>query len=118
MEFLHHEFKLAITKHFLFKSKVKSFVYGVDTPLEPILDHRQCNFGIWIKDFGFPLYGHIPAMQELGKVHEEIHDYATYLVNLKKAGKDEEAINGLLGLEERADHIIRLLHAIQAKLPS
>ncbi|QNF35687.1 CZB domain-containing protein [Adhaeribacter swui] len=118
MQYLDHEFKAAITKHFLFKSKVKSYVYGVDTALAPILDHRQCNFGIWIKDYGFPLYGHIPAMLQLNKVHEEIHEYATYLVNLKKSGKDEEAINGLAGLEERADQIIQLLHTIQAESQS
>ena len=115
MEFLNHEFKSALTKHFLFKSKVKSYLYGVDTPLEPILNHQKCNFGIWIKDFGFPLYGKIPEMQQLGKVHEHIHDYATTLVNLKKAGKEEEAIAGLPKLEEIAEQIIQLLHSIQAK---
>lgn len=112
---LNYEFKSALTKHFLFKSKVKSYLYGVDTPLDSILDHRKCHLGIWIKDFGFPMYGHIPEMQELGKVHEAIHDYAISLIKLKQAGKDEAAINGIGRLEELADQIIRLMHTIQEK---
>ena len=115
---LNHEFKAALTKHFLFKSKVKSYIYGVDTPLDSILDHRKCNFGIWIKDYGFPLYGQIPEMQELGKVHEDIHTYAITLVKLKQAGEDEAAINGIGRLEELAEQIIRLIHIIQDKFQS
>jgi hypothetical protein len=115
MDDLKHEFESAYTKHILFKSKVKSYLYGSDTPLEPIVDYRQCNFGIWIEDKGLPLYGHIPEMQQLDQVHRAIHDWAINLVNLKKKGQEEEAIAGIPVLEEIAAQITKLLQTIREK---
>lgn len=112
---LKHEFESAFTKHILFKSKVKSYLYGSDTPLEPITNYWQCNFGIWIQNSGLPHYGHIAEMQQLNQVHRHIHDYATVLVNLKKKGHDEEAIAGIPQLEKIADQITTLLNIIQKK---
>ena len=113
---LKHEFESALTKHILFKSKVKSYLYGSNTPLEPITDLRQCNFGIWLQNNGLPLYGHVPEMRQLDQVHHHIHDHAIKLVNLKKAGHTEEAIAGIAQLEEIATEITQLLHTIQRKL--
>ncbi|WP_169728008.1 CZB domain-containing protein [Adhaeribacter aquaticus] len=113
MENLDQEFKLALTKHLLFKSKVKSFLYGADIALNPILDQRQCNFGIWITQIGLPNYGHITEMVELARTHNKIHEHAIQLVNLKKAGKEEEAISGIPELEKIADKLLDLLKNIQ-----
>ena len=116
MNEIKHEFESAFTKHILFKSKLKSYLYGSDTPLEPIIDFRQCNFGIWLQNKGLPLYGHIPEMQQLDQVHRNIHDYAKKLVNLKKAGQVEDALAGISRLEEIAVQITQLLQIIQKKL--
>ena len=116
MDELKHEFESALTKHILFKSKVKSYLYGSNTPLEPILDLKQCNFGIWLQNNGLPLYGHVPEMQQLDQVHRDIHEHAIKLVNQKKAGRTEEAIAGISKLEEISTQITQLLHTIQRKL--
>ena len=116
MNELKHEFESALTKHILFKSKVKSYLYGSNTPLESIFDLRQCNFGIWLQNNGLPLYGHVPEMQQLDQVHRNIHEHAIKLINLKKAGQTEEAISGITKLEEIAIQITQLLQIIQKKL--
>ena len=115
MNDLKYVFESARIKHIVFKSKVKSYLYGSDTPLEPILNHRQCSFGQWIYEFGLTRFSHLPEMHQLEKVHRDIHDHATQLVNLKQANRTEPALAGLPQLELLAGNILRLLRQIQDK---
>ncbi|GEO04035.1 hypothetical protein AAE02nite_16990 [Adhaeribacter aerolatus] len=115
MSDLKYVFESAKIKHFVFKSKVKSYLYGSNTPLEPILNYRQCSFGQWIYDVGLPRFDHLPEMHQLEKVHRDIHDHAIYLVNLKQADRTETALAGLPKLEQLADSIVELLKQIQDK---
>ena len=115
MKDLKSEFKSAKIKHIVFKSKIKSYLYGTDTPLEPIINYRQCSFGIWIYDISLTRFNNLPEMHQLEKVHREIHEYAAHLVGLKQANLTEAALAGLPRLEEIAENIVKLLDKIQAK---
>lgn len=110
-----HEFESATVKHILFKSKVKSYLYGSATDLEPIVNYRVCSFGQWIYDKGMPLFGQLPEMQELEKVHKEIHDFASYLVKLKQENQTEKALDELPELERLANGIFDLLKKVQER---
>lgn len=112
---LKHEFESATVKHILFKSKVKSYLYGSATDLEPIVNFRVCSFGQWIYEKGLPLFGKMPEMQELEKVHKEIHEFAAYLVALKQENQTEKALEQLPELENRANAIFDLLKTVQEK---
>jgi hypothetical protein len=112
---LKHEFESATVKHILFKSKVKSYLYGSSIDLEPIVNFRVCYFGQWIYDRGLPLFGQIPEMQQLEKVHKEIHDFAAHLVKLKQENQTEKALNELPQLEILANGIFDLLKKVQKK---
>ena len=115
MNELKQEFELAITKHVLFKSKVRSYLYGSDIDLEPILDLTKCQFGKWLTENGLPRFGNMPEMQQLDQVHRDIHKHAIALVHLKQNGKTEEALTGVDKLNIIADELITLLRIIQAK---
>lgn len=115
MNNLKYIFESARIKHIVFKSKVKSYLYGTDTPLEPILNYKACSFGHWIYDIGLTRFNHLPEMHQLEKVHRDIHEYATHLVNLKKDNRTETALAGLPQLETLAENILKLLHQIQIK---
>ncbi|KAA5539243.1 CZB domain-containing protein [Adhaeribacter rhizoryzae] len=115
MSDLKYVFESAKIKHIVFKSKVKSYLYGSDTPLGPILNYRQCSFGEWIYDVGLTRFNNLPEMHELEKVHRDIHDHAIYLVNLKQADQTEKALAGLPQLEILAENIVKLLQQIQEK---
>lgn len=110
-----YEFESATVKHILFKSKVKSYLYGADTLLEPIVNYQVCSFGQWIYEKGLPLFGQLPEMQELEKVHKEIHDFASYLVKLKQENQTEAALDELGTLESKANEIFTLLKIVQEK---
>lgn len=115
MSDLKYLFESAKIKHIVFKSKVKSYLYGSDTPLGPILNYRQCSFGQWIYEVGLKQFNNLPEMHELEKVHQDIHEHAIHLVNLKQANQTEKALAGLPQLEKLAETIVKLLQQIQAK---
>jgi hypothetical protein len=114
-EKLKHEFESATVKHILFKSKVKSYLYGSDIDTEPITNYLECNFGKWIYEKGLPLFGDLPEMQELEKVHKEIHEFASYLVKLKNENQAEKALSQLPRLEILATNIYDLLKKVEVK---
>jgi PAS domain-containing protein len=55
-------------------------------------------------------------MQELEKIHADIHISARELVSLHKDGKEEEARKGLIVMEKIADHLVGLLAIVEHKL--
>ncbi len=112
------DFEQAKTKHLLFKSKLRSLLYGDVVDEAPVLSHFECTVGKWIYDHALKKYGHIPEMQELEKVHADIHTSARELVALYKSGKVEEARSGLTDMENIADHLVALLGSLEEKLKS
>ncbi len=114
---IHLDFEQAKAKHLLFKSKLRSILYGAKlTDEAPVLSHFECTVGKWIYNHALKAYGHIPDMQELEKVHADIHTSARELVALYKDGKEEEARKGLIGMEKIADHLVGLLAIVEHKL--
>jgi PAS domain S-box-containing protein len=111
------DFEQAKAKHLLFKSKLRSILYGAQLIDEaPVLSHYECTVGKWIYNHALKAYGHIPEMQELEKIHADIHTSARELVALYKDGKEEEARRGLTGMEKIADHLVGLLAIVEHKL--
>ncbi|GGG55528.1 CZB domain-containing protein [Hymenobacter glacieicola] len=113
---LKQEFESASVKHLLFKSKLRSFLYGSGTSEGPIRDPQACNFGHWITERALPEFGHLPETRELDRAHIRIHHVANRLMDLHQAGHKEEAIAGLSEINDLADHITKLLRTIEQKL--
>ncbi|HEX8516684.1 MAG TPA: PAS domain S-box protein [Bacteroidia bacterium] len=110
------DFELAKTKHLLFKSKLRSILYGVEVDEVPVLSHFECTVGKWIYDHALHAYGHHKEVHELERVHEKIHTSARRLVELYRKGNVEEARSGLGEMESVADSLVALLTALETKL--
>lgn len=116
-EYIHLDFEQAKTKHLLFKSKLRSILYGAQLQDEaPVLSHFECTVGKWIYNHALKAYGHIPEMLELEKIHADIHISAKKLVTLYKENRVEEARRGLVEMEKIADHLVGLLAIVEHKL--
>ncbi len=114
---IHLDFEQAKAKHLLFKSKLRSILYGSELIDEtPVLSHYECAVGKWIYNHALKAYGHIPEMLDLEKVHADIHNSARELIAQYKEGKQDEARKGLTGMEKIADHLISLLAIVEHKL--
>lgn len=110
------DFDQARIKHMLFKSKLRSILYGSNTDEQPILDERKCSLGQWIYGHALEKYGHIPEMLKLESVHSNIHNTAKELLNLYHSGKEAEAREGLSGINHIAEELVNLLNTIENKV--
>ncbi|GGE94831.1 CZB domain-containing protein [Hymenobacter cavernae] len=113
---LKQDFETALVKHLLFKSKLRSFLYGSGTAEEPIRDANTCALGKWINERALVQYGHLPEAQELDRVHRQVHQVANRLMDLHVAGQAEQAIAGLSDVQVLTDRISQLLRTMENKL--
>ena len=116
MKHIELDFQLARQKHILFKTNLRSILYGVTIDHAPVISQYECSVGKWIYGHALEDYKDIPEMVVLEKVHADIHICARKLVSLYENGKVEEARKGLIEMESIADHLINLLTEIEAKI--
>lgn len=110
------DFEQARTKHLHFKTQLRAILYGEDVDHAPVLSHHECSVGKWIYGYALYRYQHIPEIQELEKLHEDLHVCARELVELYKSGKIPEARDGLAWMEEIAERLVSLMTAIETKV--
>ena len=110
------DFNQARARHLLFKTNLRSILYGAEINNEPILSQFDCGVGKWIYGHALEQYGHLPEMHRLEKVHADIHTCARDLVAKYNKGFTEEARNGLGTMEDIADELISLLDTIEIKI--
>lgn len=115
-ENLKQDFEMAQVRHLLFKSKLRSALYGSGTAEAPIRDAQVCALGVWIRERALVAYAHLPESRELDKVHQQIHQEANRLLDLHQAGNVEQAIAGLASVQGFVDEITRLLRTMEQKL--
>ena len=113
---LKQDFESGMVKHLLFKSKLRSCLYGSGIGQGPIRDPAQCAFGHWIRDRALGPYTHLPESRELGVIHILIHQQANRLMDLHERGETERALAGLPAVEQLANQITRLLQVMEQKL--
>jgi len=116
INFIKLDFEQARAKHLLFKSKLRSILYGIAIDKSPVLSQYDCNLGKWIYGHALKVYGHIPEVHELEKVHASIHDVARNLIDLYNKGQVLEARAGLKEMEKIADQLVELLIVSEKKL--
>lgn len=117
-EAIKQDFESAVVKHFSFKARLRSFLYGNGSGKEqgPLRDPDQCGMGQWIAERWQGDYQHVPEMRELDALHRLIHQQANRLMDLHLAGRRDEALAGFAEVQALADRIQHLLQTMEAKL--
>jgi hypothetical protein len=111
------DFEGALVKHLLFKSKLRSFLYGTNTSEAAIRDPEVCALGQWIRERRSGAYAHLKQeMTRLDKVHRQVHEVANRLMDLRQNGQPEAGIAGLADIQAMTDEITTLLTAMQVRL--
>ena len=107
------DFEAALIKHIGFKTRLRSFLYGNASAEAPLRDPDQCLLGIWLHERRHGAYAHRPLMADLDREHRRIHAEANKLMDLRLAGRPDEAQAGFAAVQERANHITRLFDTLQ-----
>jgi PAS domain S-box-containing protein len=110
------DFEQARAKHLLFKTRLRSILYGAEIDEAPVVSQYDCTVGKWIYGHALADYAHISEMRTLEAVHAELHISAKKLVDRYKEGQIEEARMGLEAIEKIADRLVRLLWVVEDKV--
>ena len=107
------DFQQARIKLVLFKSRLRSVIYGVRTP-EPDLLSRQHNpLGEWLTSIARPRYGHHPEIAEIEHTLQLMLSVGQELISQYQRGQIEEARTGLSRIDAHADQITSLLQQLE-----
>ena len=113
MELTALDFQQARVKQVLFKSRLRSVLYGV-REAEPNLFALQENpLGQWLNTVLKPQYGTRPEVATIERLIRQMLDTGQALVRQHQRGEMEQARTGLEQIERQATEIDKLLTHIE-----
>ena len=111
------DFAVARVMHIAWKSGLRSFLDGKESMTEDqAVSHKDCDLGKWLYSDGLAGYGTMPEMQELEKVHVELHSIIKKVVQFKHSGDISTAEKELAKIEPISQKIFSLLIAVEQKI--
>ena len=105
------DFQQARVKQVLFKSRLRSVLYGVRAAEPALFSYPDNPLGQWIQTTLRPALGSVPAVQELERTVQQMLRTGQDLAARYQRGQIEEARAGL-------DHINAFANQIEAQLLS
>ena len=114
MEAAQIDFQQLRIKHILYKSKVRSVVYGgtfEESFFSPAGPVEQ-----WFQTVGLLRYGQFPEMRVLLQAHQQLNATALQLIALYRRGQIDQAHTDLKNIEQQSEHFLAALSALERKL--
>jgi PAS domain S-box-containing protein len=118
MDLVELDFERAKVFHLLFKTNLRSILYGISVDEKSVMDHQNCEIGKWLNGYALGKFGHIPEMQELAKIHKKLHQHSLDLIQVYKQGAINKAREGLITIELLSGTMTTLLSIVELKLKS
>lgn len=111
------DFPNAIAAHLAWKTRLRGFLDGREAlSLEQAVSHRHCVLGKWYYADGLANYGHIDEMQQIEKPHTELHAIIKSIIELKKAGQEQQAEREYAKVAALSEKIVALLENVQQQI--
>ncbi|MCP2045254.1 histidine kinase [Pontibacter sp. HSC-36F09] len=101
-------------KHILFKSKVRSVLYG--GVLDSVFFSDAGPISHWFLQVGKEKYGSEPELYSLQKTHSELLTNANQLFSLYRNGSIDQAHAGMKDIEKLSDRFQELLMQLEKRL--
>jgi hypothetical protein len=103
--------------HRSWRLKLRSFLDGGEN-LDPLklASHQSCELGKWVYAEGMATYAHLPAFQELEKKHKNMHASVKQVVELKHAGRLQEAEEAFTRVAHAGEEVVALLTQVEAQV--
>ena len=107
------DFQQARIKLVVFKSRLRSVLYGVREPEEALFSVWDNPFGQWVTLTLVPRYGLSPEIRTIERVLHQMLHHGHELVRNYQQGRIEEARAGLEQIEAYATSINQALHQLE-----
>ena len=108
------DFQQLRIKHILYKSKVRSVLYG--GTFDPNFFSASGPVSQWFSTIGLVRYNHNAHMQELYSIHQDITSYALGLFDIYKRGKIDQAHDGLKTIERKSEQFLSILSQLETAM--
>ncbi|MFD2247724.1 histidine kinase [Pontibacter ruber] len=114
MKYAHIDIQQLRIKHILFKSKVRSVLYG--GTYDEAFFSSAGPIATWFSSVGFVKFGHAPEVLEMHKLHQELNTTAQQLFLLYKSNKIDQAHEGLKTIEKNSERFLLILARLEEQL--
>ncbi len=113
----HFDFEKAKAAHLAWKGRLRNYLDGDRSALtkEQAVSHRHCVLGKWYYGEGMQQYGDLPEFKDIEPPHAELHKIIKEILNLKEAGRDDEAEELYKQVEPISKRIVSLLDEVERK---
>ena len=101
-------------KHILYKSKVRSALYGGSYDPEFFSPAGPVNQ--WFSSIGLVKYPTEAEIRELNQIQTDLNTSVKYLTDLYSSGKIDQAFDGLSKIESQSDRFLHLVTQLEAKM--
>jgi len=103
--------------HRSWRLKLRGFLDGREN-LDPhkLASHQTCELGKWIYAGGTVAHAQLPAFQELEKKHKAMHALVKQVVELKHAGKVQEAEEEFTRVANMGEEVVALITKVEAQV--
>ncbi|PKV75845.1 histidine kinase [Pontibacter ramchanderi] len=108
------DFQQIRIKHILFKSKVRSVLYG--GALDSVFFSDAGPISHWFLQVGKVKYGNEPELYSLQKTHSDLLSNANQLFSLYRNGSIDQAHAGMKDIEKLSDRFQELLTQMEKRL--
>ncbi|SHL10734.1 hypothetical protein [Hymenobacter psychrotolerans] len=113
MDITNLDFQQARIKQVLFKSRLRSVLYGVREADDSLFSMQQNPLGEWLNTVVKPRYGSYPEVREVERILQRMLDTGRSLVQQYQRGQLEESRTGLEQIDTYADQIAALLQKME-----
>jgi hypothetical protein len=113
MELTTLDFQQARIKQVLFKSRLRSVLYGVREAEASLFSIRENPLGQWLDTVVKPKYGYLAEVGQLERLLQRMLDAGQGLVKQYQRGQIEEARAGLDQVNSYAGQIEKLLQTLE-----
>jgi hypothetical protein len=116
MEAAQVDFQQLRIKHILYKSKVRSVLYG--GAFDAAFFSPGGPLGLWFNAIGLNRYGQYPEMRDLFQIHQDINATSLQLIGIYQRGQIDKAHNDLKIIDLKSEQFLAILSRLDQKLGS
>ena len=107
----------AKTAHLAWKGRLSAYLNGKGSlTAEQAVSHTDCVLGKWYYAEGMAKFGDLAEMKEIEAPHAELHQLIRGIIDLREAGRLEEAKQAYRQVEPLSRRIVDMLDVIREKV--
>lgn len=114
MEIAQVDFQQLRIKHILYKSKVRSVLYG--GVFDEAFFAASGPVSYWFNTIGLVRYGHQAGMRELYQLHQQLNFTALQLIGMYQRGQIDQAHHDMKIIDEQSEQFLAALSRLEQKL--